>query len=107
MSLWTILQVMRALHPAEGISKHHMSLHTLAREALTRSCCCLQGFLLFANGFAILNNERFLEPCKQAHSCAVANLAATLFTPTSWMALQMALGSHNWEGGTSLQTPAP
>ena len=43
----------------------HATLHSSAPVVM-------QAVLLFANGLAILNNERFLEPCKSAIHAAVS-----------------------------------
>ena len=38
----------------------------------------LQAFLLFANGIAILNNDRFLEKCEQYRHASVPNCSVLL-----------------------------
>ncbi len=64
MTLWTLLQVSIVMHVCSTVIMlcyRHKYLHATLRS----SCSVIvQAVLLFANGLAILNNERFLEPCK-------------------------------------------
>ena len=38
----------------------------------------MQAVLLFVNGLAILNNERFLEPCKSCHDLEMSPLQSMM-----------------------------
>ncbi len=47
------------------------------------SAFVMQAVLLFVNGLAILNNERFLEPCESSHNAAVASFTDCSDAPGS------------------------
>jgi len=50
----------------------HLPDDTYLHAEANLSAFVMQAVLLFVNGLAILNNERFLEPCESFYHAAVA-----------------------------------
>ena len=101
----------KALAPCGGKAGGHSPAQAAAPSPCPIHKPLLQGVLLFVNGLAILNNERFLEKCE----CELLWLGATCFA--RWMGpgrprlpppappLQMAGASPRW--ATTPWAPAP
>ena len=73
MTLWTLLQV--SINARIAVSRPMLGADmTTFMQVETEVLLMMQAVLLFVNGLAVLNNERFLEPCTSSPAALHASL---------------------------------